>query len=502
MRARLPDAAALLLALTAIFISIYVADRVYERMPHVEDEFANLWQAEVMASGRIDMHSPEFTRSFLVPFVVDYQGRRFAKYAPGWPAALALGAYFDVPWLVNPLLAGVAVWLVYRLGSRVAGKAVGLLAGALTCVSPMFLMLSGSLMSHNLSLVLTLTFALAWLDLFLPRSSAGGRPQSPDWSLAGVAGLSLGLLVLTRPLTAVGVAAPFSLHGLARLLRGTRRDRKRLLAVAGCALVLALILPLWQAALTGDPFQNLYTLWWDYDRVGFGPGTGRKESGHTLQLARINTRFSLRAGQHDLFGWPFLSWLFLPFGLLALRRSRAGWLLTGIIPSLLLVYGAYWIGSWLYGPRYYYEALPSLAVVSAWGAAWLAGWLSENPRLARLRRYGVGALLMILFALTAIYDPIRVGGMYKLYGISRELQRPILEKDLDQALILVHTRRWMGYGAVLPLSPPFADGEILVAWSRGATIDREVIRKHSRRPAYHFYPDTPETLYTIPRDEE
>lgn len=489
MRARLIDALALLLALSSVLLSLYVAERVYERMPHVEDEFANLWQAEVMADGHITLPSPEFERSFLVPFVVDYEGIRFAKYTPGWPATLAVGAYFDAPWLVNPLLAGAAVWLTYRLGSRLASRAVGLLAAVLTMASPMFLMLSGSLMSHNLSLVLSLCFTLAWLDLFFPRLEENNRSTLPDWLLTGICGASMGLLILTRPLTAVGVALPFVLHGSARMLRGPRRDRRRLLLIAGAALTLALILPLWQAALTGDPALNLYTLWWDYDSVGFGPGIGRNEGGHSLRQARINTRFSLKAAQHDVFGWPFLSWLFLPVGLLALRRSRQGWLTAGVIPSLPIVYGAYWIGSWLYGPRYYYEALPAMAVISAWGAAWLGGWLSEARRFARLRRYGVGVLLLILIVLSAVvYDPIRVGGMHALYGITRDLQEPILDADPDRALILVHSSRWMYYGAVLTLAPPFSEDALLVAWSRGDRVDSALIESLLQHEVYHYYP--------------
>jgi 4-amino-4-deoxy-L-arabinose transferase-like glycosyltransferase len=282
-----------------------------------------------------------------VPFVVDYQGMRFGKYPPGWPATLSLGARLDAPWIVNPLLAGLAVWLVYRLGSKIKGRGVGLMAALLMGTSPMFLMLSGTLMSHNLSLVLVVSFLLAWFDLFTEAGGTSGPPHLPKWILVAVAGSALGLLTLTRPLTVLGVFLPFGLHGAYLLLRGDGAKRKQLLAVAGLALILGAILLLWQAALTGDPFLNPYTLWWEYDRVGFGSGIGVTTSGHNLHWAYENMKFSLRAGRHDLFGWPFLSWLFLPFGVYAIRRRLDGWLLASTIPSLIIVYGAYWIGSWL-----------------------------------------------------------------------------------------------------------------------------------------------------------
>ena len=69
-------------------------------------------------------------------------------------------------------------------------------------------------------------FVLAWLDLT-------GTPDGriPPWVLALAAGLSLGLLALTRPLTAVALAVPFGLHGMALLARGSWPIRRRVLAV-------------------------------------------------------------------------------------------------------------------------------------------------------------------------------------------------------------------------------------------------------------------------------
>src|SRR4030042_4879612 len=108
--------------------SAWVALGVLEGLPPLEDEIAFLWEADVMADGEIYLASPPSPHSFLVPFVVDHEGRRFGKYPPGWPAALSLGARAGAPWAVNPLLAGLGVWLIYRLGSRVAGQWIGVLA--------------------------------------------------------------------------------------------------------------------------------------------------------------------------------------------------------------------------------------------------------------------------------------------------------------------------------------------------------------------------------------
>jgi hypothetical protein len=500
MKPRYADALAFALAFAAVVASFVVTDRVFERIPHLEDEFAILWQAEIMADGKIALTSPPYPSSFLVPFVVDYQGMRFGKYPPGWPATLSLGARLDGPWIVNPLLAGLAVWLVYRLGSKIMGRGVGLLAALLTGTSPMFLMLSGTLMSHNLSLVLAASFLLAWLDLFSERGAARESTHPPTWILVAVAGSTLGLLTLTRPLTALGVVLPFGFHGAYLLLRGDGAKRKRLLAVAGLALILSAILLLWQAALTGDPFLNPYTLWWEYDRVGFGSGIGVTASGHNLRWAYENMKFSLRAGRHDLFGWPFISWLFLPFGVYALRRRLEGWLLASTIPSLILVYGTYWIGSWLFGPRYYYEALPAAAVMSAVGVAWLGGWLGEGGGFMKFRRLATTGLVAFLISLNCLfYLPTRLGGMHSLYGISGAYTRPLQELDLEGALLFVHADRWHRYGNLLILAPPFTDADLLVALEANPEQAEAVIQEFPDRRVYHYYPDEPYMLYNEKR---
>ncbi|MEW6568454.1 MAG: hypothetical protein AB1449_09890 [Chloroflexota bacterium] len=495
------EAAALALALAAAAASAWVAWNVFEGIPHVEDEIAQLWQAEIVADGRIYLQSPPAPRSFLVPFVVDYEGRRFGKYPPGWPAALSLGVRAGAPWLVNPILAGLSAWLIYRLGAKVFGRGVGLLAEALTITSPMFLMLSGSLMGHGLSLFLATAFWLAWLDLF-PREGAGEHNRVPVPLLVGVAGLSLGLLALIRPLTAVGVVLPCAGHALFFLWRGRAAAGTRLIGAAALAIGVTALLPLWQAALTGDPWLNPYTLWWSYDRIGFGPGIGRTESGHNLSWALINTRHSLNAGLHDLFGWPYLSWLFLPFGLVAGVRRPKVWLLFAAFPSLVIVYMAYWIGSWLFGPRYYFEALPGLAVVTAAGIGWLGGWLTTKARPPDIFRRGLVVLVLSLLvsANVAFYLPLRLSGMRGLYGISRQRVEPLQAAHLEHALVIVHPQHnWTDYGTLLSLTPPFADSDLLLIYSWSPADDRRAVSFFPDRRVYHYYPDEPETLYPAHR---
>ena len=501
------DRIALLLSLLAVVVAYYVTDRVFEQMAHIEDEMAYVWQAEVIAVGHLTVPSPPEPKSFLVPFVVDYNGQRFGKYPLGWPALLAVGVWLGLRSWVNPILSGLGVWLLYRLGKRTMGETVGLLSAGLMITSPFFLMNSGSLLSHPMGLVLTASFALGWFDSFMDADF------KPGWLPLLVSAGSLGLLAITRPLTAVAVAAPFSLHGLYLLVRSDRKVRIRLLIFGLIVLAVGGTLFLWQYAVTGDPLLNPYTLWWPYDQVGFGPGHGRLEGGHTLRQAYINTRYSLKAGVNDLLGWGSLSMILLPFGLWAGRRNRRLWLLVAIFPSLVIFYLAYWIGSSLFGPRYYYEGMISLMLLSGGGAAWLAGWptspdqpWTDERGWRRIRPLAVTAALAILISLNAIFFiPMRVGGLHGLYGVERAHLSPFETpeaQELTPALIIVHPeKKWVEYGTLLELSDPMLDTPFIFVHTRGIENDKKVAANFPDRSVYHYYPDQPDLFYTGPRPE-
>ncbi len=511
------DKLALLLSLVAIFAAWGIARNVFENIPHLEDELAYVWQAKIIAAGEVTIPSPVEPKKFLVPFVVDYNGQRFGKYPLGWPALLAVGIMLGVREWVNPLLAGVAVWLTYVLGKRLMNPIVGLLAALLTVTSPFFLVNVGSLLSHAWGLVLSLGFVVAWWGAVEGRKGEEGkrgRGEGVRWVAAVTAGAALGMLAVTRPFSAIGVAIPFGVHGVVLLVKGPREVRGKVLLVGLLVGLVGLLVPLWQAVVTGDPALNPYTLWWAYDKVGFGPGHGVTEQGHTLRQGWINTKFALRVGYSDLFGWPMLSWLFLPFGVWATRRHGKMLLTGSVVLSLFVLYLAYWIGAWLFGPRYQFEGLYSLTVLSAAGMAWLAGWGKKdeggwmkaetgNPERGglksreiwqKVRSLGMTALVAILFAGNLIfYLPNRLNAMVALYGISAARMAPFLSPEVQKlapAVIIVHGDKWMDYGNYLDLEDPFLTTPFIFTFGDKSTLKETLRATYPERGIYHYYPDS------------
>ncbi|NWF67666.1 MAG: glycosyltransferase family 39 protein [Chloroflexi bacterium] len=360
---------AILLVLFAFGMAAIISDRVFERLPHLEDEMAYLFQARVFARGEVVLDSPNPRRAFWIPFVIDFAPngedlQRFGKYTPGWPLLLALGINLGQWWVVNAFFAGLTVALVYRLGRELFNSDVGLMAAALVAFSPMALLLNATLMNHTSALFFTVLFMYAFWRLERTADQRGNARLRPAvwWGL--VAGAALGMVAISRPLTAVALALPFVVRSggwlIERVCAAYRQRREKiggdgrflltlrpLLLVGLVAILISLAIPAFNRAATGDPLQNLYTLVWEYDRVGFGAGYGR--NGHMLEKGLRHARFDLSLLAADLFGWqitpfsagqglqlaPFtpelqehvrtnagyfpvwgMSWLLLPFGLL------------------------------------------------------------------------------------------------------------------------------------------------------------------------------------------
>jgi len=492
------DRIALVISLIAIAAAYFVSVRVYEQMPHIEDEMAYVWQARVLAQGKVMLPSPADAKSFLVPFVVDYNGQRFSKYPLGWPLMLMFGVLLHARVWVNPILSGLGIWLTYLLGKKVFDERIALLSAALMVASPFFLINSGSLLSHPWSLFLTLGFALAWLDTF------DAARKLPAWLTVSVAGLSLGVLAMTRPLTAIAVGLPFFIHGIILLIRGNKSTRFKVLTIGLLAAFVAALVPLWQFVVTGDPLLNPYMLWWKYDKIGFGEGFGRQAGGHSLYWAWVNLKVSFHAGWGDFFGWGSASWLFLPFGLWALGRNARAWLAAAVFPSIVLLYMMYWIGSNLYGPRYYYEGFFSLTLVSAAGMFWLAERVAKEGRLRKWMQ--VATLLLGVFLIgynLIVYLPKRLNEMTGLYGISRAKFAPFetaQAKELTPALVIVHFQKdWTEYGGLLELQNANLTSPFIFALSRGSSVDAVLVHDYPDRRVIYYYTDEPDQFFKSPR---
>ncbi|UCC73378.1 MAG: glycosyltransferase family 39 protein [Gemmatimonadota bacterium] len=364
-----------MLAVTAL-----LASALYARNPQNVDSIAQLFQARVFLGGGLSAPAPENPEFFGATHLVWHGGRWFSQYPPGHAALLTLGLLVGLQWLVNPVVAGLTVALVYAAARALFGEAVARLSAALYVVSPFALLMSASHMNH---VTTGLFLALALYGAVRTAGDQGGRL----WPV--VTGLALGLAASIRPLEAALWAAVL---GIWVLYRG--RWKGALLAGSTCLLALAPLL-VYNGLTTGHPLRFGYSLLWGPGH-GLGFHTDPWGEPFTPVISLANTALDFQRLNVLLFLWPFPSLLFVFVALAAaaaVPESRRGViLLAALLFAAPLGYFFYWHRDNLLGPRFFYASLTPAVVLTA------AGVVALTRQVGRWR----GAVWMVLIAGMAV----------------------------------------------------------------------------------------------------
>lgn len=459
----------------------------FQHLPHVEDEVAYLFQARTFAGGGLSVPAPpEAAQPGLDYYLLEVRdGRWFSTSVPGWPLALAPFAALGVPWLLNPILAGLSVLLAYAIALRRLGRDQADLVALMMASSPWLLAAAASLMPHTLTLTLML---FGWWMVI--RAEGTGRAGRRLFA----AGLAFGWIFLTRPLDGL------ILGGLTGfwVLAGPRGSVARAAAyAAGCVVTGALLL-LHNLAMTGSPLRMALSEYLDghwapgANAFGFGPdigppgGWGRLDlwPGHGPAEAVLNTINLTASLQFDLLGWSVGSLALLYAFFLWTRDKRVfDWVMVAVAATVILVMAFYWFAdSYYFGPRYWFLAAFPLFYLSARGYDALRARFPDEDG-AHVRIDSILAL-SCLFGLM-VFTPWRGAMKYYEYGnFHASYRRALASGAFGNAVVLVKKNGEPGSAFMLndpwfvPDRPIFLldTGTLDEAALKAAFPGREIIR--------------------------
>ena len=417
---------------------------VYHDYPLAMDEYAAVFQAKIFASGHLVGYWPPYLVKWLVApgfngvFLVasPITGRVIEAYWPGFALLLAPFERLGAPWLCNPLLAGIGLYLIHRITLEItrdrvaAGFAVlfGVASGAYVANAISFY----SMQAH-----LTANLLYAWLLM------------APSRGRAFAAGLVGSLaLILHNPFPHMLFALPWLLAFL------VDRDRRRFLA------------PLIGGYL---PLSIVGGIGWFWLRGRIGADLHRT-GGSLLAVFRLpdavmwNAR---AAGLAKLWVWavPCLL-LFAVLGWVRWRRDRHVRLLAWSALATFLGYffvvfdqGHGW------GNRYFHSAWGVLPILAA-GA--LAGGASgERERLTAFA--GAAAVLSLL--LLVPYQ------LYEMDGfIGRHLAQIPAPKRPGNDVFFVNPEGGFYVGDMIQNDPELRDPDLRM-FSYGPRRDAALVRR-------------------------
>jgi hypothetical protein len=428
------------------------------------DSYCYLNEAELLASGRVRQLQPDAadvpwrsSRWLFVPAghapAPGPRGAIVPICPAGYPlmmvAARAIGGRPGM-FSVVPLIGGLAVWLAFVLGRRIAGGRAGLIAAVLLASSPVFLYQLVQPMSD-------VPAAALWLLALVLASRAIERPS---WAARMSCGAAAGAALVVRP-NLVPLAAVTSLW--IAMAHAAWRDRMLSLiwCVIGAAPFVLLVMAV-QNAMYGGPLTSGYGdlgALFAMDHVG--PNLRR----YPLWLLQTHTPIVLLA--------LAAPWIAPRAPAARPHARRAAWWLLAFSAATLACYLPYVVfDAWWY-LRFVLPAIAAVLTLTAVAADGLAGRLPPAWRAPTLA-FGCGLLAILYIVIAAQRQVFDLPALERRYRVAGEYVAARLPADAA-----VVTAQQSG-------SVRFYSGRQTLVWSEvdSASLDRtlDYLRSRGYRP--------------------
>lgn len=412
------------LIVSAVFFSeaLFFYFFLTQQYPISGDDYSYLYQAKLLAAGKLWAQDALYDPS--LPFydcvetycLRDDQGHRFSKYPPGWPAILAVGARLGAPWLVNPLLGALLVFLMLEHTERKLSQEHVRVVALLVTLCFFLSYYAASYRAH-------ISSALFIFSAFLLYDFAEKRSDSAKPWLFGV-GAILGYSAMIRYVDWLPLALWISISLIWR-----RRFTDMILLGIGFVLLASGNL-VYDTLLSGDPFRVPAAI---HRTSEMGDRLIISWKGFFVTMVRLEN----------------LLWVFPPVILLAVfwRRYRPPLEVRMYVTLFLMIIATYFFypaSGGGPGPRYLLAYLPFLILAVAQISQYL---LSDSGLPGRcIWRFAVVCLTVC----NLVFLGVETHTMY----CRRDLQRTVRQISGGKNIFLLKTGTYKTVTGDLTRNPP------------------------------------------------
>jgi hypothetical protein len=456
------------------------------RIPVIADESAYVLQAEIFARGAWAMPAPPIPEFFEQGHVL-VTSVLASKYPPGHSLVLAPGVLLGLPGLPVVILNGITGALLFLLARLAAGGRVALLTWLIWASCFPAIYFRAGYLSETTS---SAAWLLAWW-CFWHWHRGGGR----RW-MVGVAA-AVGVVAITRPLTAVALALPLGIVAVRDSMR-TRSWKDLGAGVAVGTLVLCIV-PIWSFATIGTlgetPHGRYTRLYMPNDGLGFGwdstrraeraiPGTDilhkayiAERVAHTPAALPIIAMIRGRIIARDMwYEWRGGLAVFALIGLIAFPASA--WFAFGTLVLHVGLYLLYAVpATWTVS---YMESVPILAFASAIGIVWVLGKAARGKAAAGPVVLALALLAIVPAARTWGFVRAQVDRDHEYFERFAALTRTIRD---ERAILFMRYAPSRHHNLELVRNPPgLEDARLWLVFDRGAENRKLLDAAPGRRP--------------------
>lgn len=457
-----------------LFINLYYL----EGIPHVPDSVAYLFIAKMFAMGHVIMPipvSPEHFNFFTGILSIE-QGKWLFQYPFGHPLLLMIGVLLGFPSIIPPLIGTISVLLLFLIAKKLFDLKTAFFLAFLPILSPFFLENASSFMSHNTA-AFYLIFSFYLLILLI---------KHPRMIYALFSGIFLGLLFNTRPLTSLPFIAIFVLTILVKQKNLPSKISSVFFFIIGLGIMFSLW-SLYNFLTTGEPFTSQYYL----INKGMLSFPLLQDMSKFISSHSKNFIVLFNNSGPMIFNWPLFitySILIIPFAL----RKHTFW--DGIffisLLALPIVYFFYDGQFLMYGPRFWYESLPFVFLLTSRGLSVLFNYYPK-----------ITVIIFIIFAIISLnklfgiiptkdpdmMSPLSLERLKGINGVDNRIADMTRQSNIHNAVIFIKDcGAWWCYGSVFSKNSPTLNTDIIYAKDLGNDKNISIVNYFKNRSFYKF----------------
>jgi hypothetical protein len=405
-----------LIVVSFFIVALYAAVYVLDEFPNSADEYAYLFQAEVLSRGKLWDTAHPLKDFFQFHHIAQVGDVWISRFPPGWPLVLAIAFIVNIPaYIINPVLGAITLIVLYKFCIRFYDQRVAFWSTIITAFSACVILNAGSFFSHTSSLLELLLF-IYLMYLYL---------DEKKFYQAVLAGFCLGLLVITRYFTAFLVFIPFFVY----LVYHHKFKAFVPLVLIGIGSIPPMLYLLWyNYAITGNPLVPV-TMWaYDDEALGF-------VNGHTVGkgfqfIVRRIMMFVAWISPAALILYFVFLWKKIKSKSERLTHPEDYWLLFLAVGYFFY----YHHGGNQYGPRFYFEAIPFVIIFV------VSKVIQSNYKWAY-------AMMLTGFIYALVKIPIIGRHEYKVVQERQDIYAKVKDKGIHNAVVFVSS----GTGLLRPM---------------------------------------------------
>ena len=479
--------------LLTFFFSLAVSHFIFSDLPHAPDEVNYKYLAEAILDGRITTPLHPHYEFFHILYTNPAISGTYSIYQIGYSIFLAPFVFLGVPFLCNPLLTALAVFLTGRIADEFYGKRVAFVTMALASFSFFTVLLGGTLMAHSFCAVCTLgAFYFAVLSI---KNSGVKR-----FGFAALSGLFISFLMFIRPQNALFNLIFILLYLFVFI---DKKSFFKIVPVMGSLILVFLVLFIYSnytisGSITGFKHEKYWNIEEPEDNcMGLGLGKGCKfgtpyempDGGLTVPLAFKITGERLNAFVSDFAFTPFMLLFILLAFLLAADKAEFKKnliLLTGYL-VFFIVYFFYYYIDYGYGSRYYYECSFFLFPLIAKGISVVCKKSEEAFSKPFFKRavFVPAFLAAALFFQTFQALPTKISYYSKgAWAAVKLLEKALKEKNIEEGVLFIAPDFFYATGAARMNLHRIDDNRLIFAHDLGYASNQNLMDYYKNKKAY------------------